>query len=341
MDLPAYICVIQDTRIEQPVARNQLPAAKSQQPGTRNQRPVSGDKKLKTVENPKRIILWVLVVLYTLAMPYFIFVFSMISRHFSTKTAGHIPLFMIIFLAAAYTAICFRLEKIGRCIGILAIGAAIVAGIMAFEENANKYIHIPEYILMSWLLYRALIIDYRGRGILLLVLICAGMLGVVDEILQGIHPLRTYGWKDMIIDAASSFIGILTIMGLKEPISGDWSWVGYLKHYKAFVGAILFGMPTAVLMCIHLFEVQNGGSFKDVFPSWLLAAQIIIIGWTMATIVFYWNRRAGSGKFTTGQDQNAIQYNTTALLWSICPMVILACMNLLVVWVGVSGLEFG
>ena len=278
--------------------------------------------------------------LYTAALPYVILVFNMITRHFSAKTAGHIPLFMIILLAAAYAAIGFRLKKTGRCIGIMAVGAAMVTGIMAFEENTNKYIHIPEYILMTWLLYQAMKIDYRGRGILLLVLICASMLGVADEIMQGIHPLRTYGWKDMIIDAASGFIGILTIMGFKDRIEGDWSWTGYLKQYKAFVAAIVIGVPTAVAMCIYLFEVQARGSFKDVYPGWLTVAQAVVLAWNVAAIFFYWNRRTGSGKFRSGQDENTIPYHTTALLWLICPMVILSGMNLLVTWVGVMGIDF-
>ena len=280
------------------------------------------------------------MVLYTAALPYVILGFNMITGHFSARTAGDVPLFMIIFLAAAYTLICFRLDKFSRCLGILAIGSVIVAGIMAFEENPNKYIHIPEYILMSWLLYQAMIIDYRGSGILLLVLICAAMLGVVDEILQGIHPQRTYGWKDMIIDAASSFIGILTIMGVKDRIKGDWSWFGCLKHYKAFVAAIFFGVPTAVFICNYLFEVQAGGSFKNVFPAWLLSAQVIIPAWFVANIFFYWNRRTGSGKFTAVLDENDLQYHATALVWLICPLVIIVTMNLLVLWAAVAGIQF-
>lgn len=96
---------------------------------------------MQTSQNHKRILLWAIVNLYTAALPYAILVFNMITRHFSAETAGDIPLFMIIVLAAAYTLTCSRLDKFSRCIGILAIGAIIVAGIMAFEENANKYIH--------------------------------------------------------------------------------------------------------------------------------------------------------------------------------------------------------
>ena len=144
----------------------------------------------------------------------------------------------------------------------------------------------------------------------------------------------------MIIDAASSFIGILTIMGVKDRITGDWSWSGYLKYYKAFVAAILFGIPTAVLICIYLFEVQTRGSFKYVFPAWLWSAQVIILIWIATTIFFYWNRWTGSGKFKTELDKNVSNCHTTTLLWLICPLVILTSMNLLVMWVGVSGINF-
>jgi hypothetical protein len=211
---------------------------------------------------------------------------------------------------------------------------------MTLEANPNKYIHIPEYVLMAWLLYQAMIIDYKGRGILLLVFICAAMLGVVDELLQGIHPQRTYGWKDMIINAASSFIGILTLVGVKNRLKGDWSWIGHLKHYKAFVAAILFGVPTAVLMGIHLFPVQARGSFDKVYPSWLLAGNGLFLASAAAAIFIFWRHRQGSGKLRAGINPDTVDNHTTALLWVLCPLIILISMNLLVMGVAVAGFEF-
>jgi VanZ family protein len=287
-----------------------------------------------------RIILWVTVILYTVALPYVILVFETITRHFSAQTAATIPLVMNILMAVAYVIAGVIKKRIGNCIFTLAFGAVIVFAIMASEANTNKHIHIPEYVLMTWLLYQAMIIDYKGRGILLLVFICASMLGVVDELLQGIHPLRTYGWKDMIIDAASSFIGILTLMGIKYPPRGDWSWIGHLKQYKALVAAILLGLPTTVLVCIRLFAVQARGSFGDVYPGWLLAGSGLFLIYTAAIHFFYWHHQPESGKFAGGRNPDTVDYRKTALLWIICPVVILISINLAVVWAAVAGVEF-
>lgn len=294
----------------------------------------------KNKQQLHRIILWVAVVLYTVALPYVILVFEAITRHFSAQTAAGIPRVMNILMAVAYVVTGVIMKRIGPCIFTLAVGAVIVFAIMSFEANANKHIHIPEYVLMTWLLYQAMIIDYEGRGILLLVFICAGMLGVMDELLQGLHPLRTYGWKDMIIDAASSFIGILTLLGIKYPPSGDWSWIGHLKKYKALVAAILLGLPTTVLVCIRLFAVQARGSFGDAYPGWLLAGSGLFLIYTVAIHFFYWYQQPRSGKFAIGINPDTADYRKTALLWVICPLVILISMNLAVVWAAVAGIGF-
>ena len=257
------------------------------------------------------IILWATVILYTASLPYVILVFRAITRHFSAKTAGNVPLFIIIILAVVYTISSIKMKKVSHGLIILAISAVIVSIIMTVEINANKYIHIPEYVLMAWLLYQALAIDYKGRGILLLVLLCAAMLGVVDELLQGIHPQRTYGWKDMIINAASSLIGILSLMGAKYRIEGVWAWIDHLMDYQAILGAILFGGLTAVLTCIYLFEVQVRGSFHKIYPNWLLAGNGLFLASAAAAIFFFWRHRQESGKLMPELESGTRNNRTT------------------------------
>ena len=99
---------------------------------------------------------------------------------------------------------------------------------------------------MSWILFEALSIDYRGRGIFLLVFICGASLGVVDEVMQGILPGRFYGWRDMIMNSAATVIGVLTLVGLRTTPAGDWTWIGCLKQCKKALGITLFG--TAMLL---------------------------------------------------------------------------------------------
>lgn len=302
--------------------------------------PINHFSRASSRRSTKKIICWLTVALYTAALPFVILVFRLIEQHFAPPTAGRIPLFIIALLAAGYGMICIRHQAAVPCLIILAAAALIVFGIVAFEDNANKYIHIPEYIIMTWLLYRALVVDYRGSGIWLLVFLCALMLGVVDELLQGIHPQRTYGWQDMIIDAASSFIGILSLLGLKPPPGKTWAWLRNLKQFKGALVVLLVGAAAAVPMGVYLFDVQDQGYFFGSYPLWLLVANCLFITACLAVIIFYWGRRSGPATAAPAIDQIALNNHTTAMLWVICPLAILLCMHGLVVWVALAGLKF-
>jgi len=193
---------------------------------------------------------------------------------------------------------------------------------------------------MTWLIYLALIVDYRGNGILLLVFLCALMLGVVDEILQGIHPQRTYGWKDMIIDAASSLMGMLSLLCFNTQPERTWAWLKNLKHFKGALGILFTGAAVAVFMGVCLVDVQAQGNFAKAYPQWLLAANSGFIGTCAAVIIFHWRRRSKYKTAAPETDQIALNNHTTAMLWVLCPLVILLCMHALVVWVAVSGINF-
>jgi len=169
---------------------------------------------------------------------------------------------------------------------------------------------------------------------------CAAMLGIVDEILQGIHPQRTYGWKDMIIDTASGFIGVLMLAGLKTTSRGDWTWIRQLKHFKGLLAVMLFGAATAVPMCIYLFDVQDQGTFGSVYPGWLLGANGLFLAASAVGCVFHWLGWQRSDIFIAKTEPEALKSHTTALLWAMCPLAILICIQGLVMWVAVAGINF-
>jgi len=288
----------------------------------------------------QRVLLWVAVGLYTAALPHVILVFRAIDRHFSPAVAGKVPLFIILLLAVIYTVMCVRKRRTVRCLSVLTGGAVVVSLIVTFEANPNKHIHIPEYVLMTWLLYQALSMDYRGSGLLLLVFICAAMLGVVDEILQGIHPGRTYGWRDMIINMASAFIGILTLMGIKDMPKTDWRWTGNLKQAKAALGVLLFGAATAVFMCSNLFRMQTSGHPREVYPLWLVVSNGLVFISGPAVFILYRRIMAFSDPSALGKENGARSTRKTAFLWIACPMAILIVVNSLGIWVAACGLDF-
>jgi VanZ family protein len=288
----------------------------------------------------QRIIWWVSVVVYTVALPWVILVFNVINQYFSSEITANVSHFIMILLGVFFTIACVRKKKVPHCLKILAVSAFLVFFIMNFETNPNKYIHIPEYVLMTWILCQALAIDYKGSGIFLLIFTCTVMLGIVDEILQGIHPQRTYGWKDMIIDTVSGFIGVLMLVGFKKTFRGDWTWIRQLRHFKGFVAVMLLGAVTAVPMCIYLFDVQDQGTFWSVYPGWLLGANGLFLTTSGVVCVFHRLGRQRSDRFIAKTEADAHRSHTTALLWVMSPLAILICMQGLVMWVAVAGINF-
>jgi len=154
----------------------------------------------------------------------------------------------------------------------------------------------------------------------MLIFTCAAMLGIVDEILQGIHPQRTYGWKDMIIDTASGFIGVLMLARLIKTSPGDWAWIHQLRNFKGLLAVMLFGAATAVPMCIYLFDVQDQGTFWSVYPGWLLGANGLFLVASGVVCVYHWLGGQRLDRFIAKTESTAVKSHTTALLWVMCPL---------------------
>ena len=138
-----------------------------------------------------RVLLWALVAVYTFVLPYLIVVYTAIVKHFSAAIAGKIPITITIVMGVVFFVIVLVLKKDIKIL-ILLIPCTIITWVLiSLQPNPNKYIHIPEYVVMSWILFEALSLDYKGKGIFYLVFICAASLGVVDEMMQGILPVRS------------------------------------------------------------------------------------------------------------------------------------------------------
>jgi hypothetical protein len=211
---------------------------------------------------------------------------------------------------------------------------------MKLVDNPNKHIHIPEYVLMAWLLFAVLSKDYKRKGIFILIFFYATLLGVVDELEQGINPARFYGLSDMTVNSASALIGVFTIMGLKKAIAEDWAWTAHLKEYKALIGLGLLGFIGIVITCTYLFRVQASGKFWGVYPEWLLTWNILYL-LLVPAIAIYW--RALQRKYQAvegGKDPTASLAATTARLWIIPLLIILFYMHALVIYVAISGVKF-
>lgn len=287
-----------------------------------------------------RLFFWFLVAVYTICLPYVILVFRALNRNFSKEIAARVPLGIILCFAAVYLILGIKNKRIHASLAVMAGSGIIIYIIMMFQPNVNKHIHIPEYVIMCWFLFKALSIDYKGSGIFLLIFICASMLGVVDELLQGIHPQRYYGWSDMLVNSASSLIGVMALAALEPSPSGQWVWMNHLKRYRGSLAVVLLGSCTAVLMCIYLFELKESGGFWNAYPLWLYGLNSAFLVCAMGTVIYNWRRLKLVGLKPAGKSNNSASAIVTAHLWVLCPMVLLIVMQALAVWVGISRRAF-
>ncbi len=283
-----------------------------------------------------RAVLWGLIVVYTLLIPNAIYVYRFIEARFGLVFAGKIPLVIVSVLGIGYVAYLWR-TRLGWKKALYLIPCAVIAlAIFRLEGNPNKHIHIPEYILMAWLVYAALKKDYRGGGMLILVFVLASMLGVVDELEQGIHPGRTYGWTDMLVNTSSALMGVFTILGLTDYHADSWEWTDRLKKQKALIGLILFGAVGAVLMCVKLFEVQSaGGTIREVYPVWQVISNV---SYTLLAAGLF--ARSRKQRNYPVDDQIEVDSLKSARLWVWPVVIILIYMHVLITVVYFSGITF-
>jgi len=286
-----------------------------------------------------RTVLWSLVAIYALMLPYAISVYNAIEKHFSSAIARKVPFAIIILLGIIYLAAVIKMKKGIKSRLLLLPCAIIVYVFFKLEPNPNKHIHIPEYIVMAWLLFEVLALDYKGKGIFVLVFICSSLLGVVDELMQGLLPDRHYGWPDMVMNSAAAVIGILTLAGLRTTPTGNWTWVGGLKQFKKALAITIFGAVGAVFTCLYLFDVQAHLTFRGTYPNWLLGWNALFLAAGLSVILY----PALPGELALPQinrDPNRPARAVTARLWVLCPLVILIVIHGLVMFAVLSGFTF-
>ncbi|MBW1842322.1 MAG: VanZ family protein [Deltaproteobacteria bacterium] len=290
--------------------------------------------------NFQRIVLWTLVTAYTIALPDANVVYDTIATHFSHFVAGKVPIVIILIFGISYAGLGIITQKSPQYYFLLIPCVIIVLAVLYFEPNPNKHIHIPEYIVMSWLLYEALSIDYTGKGIFFLTFVCAAMLGIVDELAQGVYPERYFGGIDMGINSASSIIGILTLMGIKNRPKGNWAWTDGLRTRKNSLGHLAFGVTGAVLLCVYLFNVKATGTFRGAYPPWLFMWNCFFL--ILSPVIFLYSHRRVRKHVSYGneKDNNVYANELTAHLWIVVPLAILFVMHAVAVFVGLSGVTF-
>jgi len=76
------------------------------------------------------------------------------------------------------------------------------------EKNPGEKIHMVQYGIFGWLLFKALALDCKNTSVHLYLtggLICL-IAGALDEVIQGILPNRHFTWHDVFINGMSGIM---------------------------------------------------------------------------------------------------------------------------------------
>lgn len=96
----------------------------------------------------------------------------------------------------------------------LGLACAIFALAIPDPEVPIKRIHVAEYLALAFLVRATLSHRLQGGELTLFTALVTLLLGIHDEMLQGLHPLRYYGWRDMIVNGMAGLGGALLGDGL-------------------------------------------------------------------------------------------------------------------------------
>lgn len=170
---------------------------------------------------------YLLIVL--IATPYLPLLIQWASSRWS---AGSVPRFVLgveiflgILLAISAGAIFFHNRRKFRSF-VLMIGGLIAFASLFYLVIPNPYelTHLPEYAILGVLILHAIKErERRGSGIMPSVqsnrayvrsAMITSALGTIDELYQGILPLRYFAWRDLVLNGLGGILGLTIVWAL-------------------------------------------------------------------------------------------------------------------------------
>jgi len=193
-----------------------------------------------------------LVIMYLNMFP----VVKYIVQHYGTTPVLVLPivitvaLLIVIFSFFLKTRLVLKRQASAPLI-ILGIAVCLAALIVPDHQAPVKRIHVIEYMVLSCLIRYTMSVRLQSTPLLIFSIAFTALLGVHDELLQGLHPLRTYGIRDIFVNALGSVGGGLIWHGfglfeypseVEKQTVRPLGWT-YLYLIWLFCSVLLFFIP--------------------------------------------------------------------------------------------------
>lgn len=191
------------------------------------------------------------------------------------------------FVALAAAFLLFAVARIRRRRWLRYGGLAAVAVLLWLQTaglatdlaqvNAVEKVHVVEYGVLAYLLYRAFLRRRSGAGdpsVVLLAFFGATLAGIADEAVQWVAPQRTGEIRDVTMNVAAGATGLLFALCLQPPAGWSWRLDGRQRRQLAR-GAALTTLALGLFFYVaHLgYEIADpeAGRFRSRFTAAELA----------------------------------------------------------------------
>lgn len=161
---------------------------------------------------------FVLAVVLTVAYVQTIAVWRWLGTVLPSGTRSAFPFIVtgVVLVAAVGVGLVLRRRKIRAQWGVVLLGVALAVATLFLSDPRfpAKRIHVVEYGLLAIVVRHAFSYRLGGASLLWASVVVTALLGCHEELLQGLHPLRTYGPDDIGRNVAAALAGGLIGHGL-------------------------------------------------------------------------------------------------------------------------------
>lgn len=191
---------------------------------------------------------FVLAVLLTVAYVQTFALWRWLGTLVSPSVAGVVPFVVtgVVLAAAVGGGFVMRRRNIQAhwSVVLLGVALAVVSLFLSDPQFPAKRIHIVEYGLLAIVVRHAFSYRLGGAALLWASVIVTALLGCHEELLQGLHPLRTFGPDDIGRNVAAALAGGLIGHGLHlfqrpDRSREDLASMLSLEAVAVFLGVVL------------------------------------------------------------------------------------------------------
>ncbi len=110
-----------------------------------------------------------------------------------------------------------QVRKISVYTAFVSISLACLALLKYMCVTGAERFHLLLYGILSCVVFWAMKLDVRNRNVYLYTTILVFLLGTIDEIIQGILPMRVFDIRDIFMNCLSGGMGVLFILFVLKP----------------------------------------------------------------------------------------------------------------------------